>query len=173
MSSRASARGKVAKTKITTWVDERTAGILRAKAAQQEVSMSEVVAQTLGQAVTDDAAEGVGAALLLPSVRGAVRREVGSMSNRLSNLMARSALESAANRRMLFQLLVDEYGEDEAREIARRSWASAVDDLKNPARGYREIMSEAAEEVESSEDAGDAEGVGDGSGESAAGGAER
>lgn len=136
----------MAKTKITTWVDERTAGILRAKAAQHEISMSEVVAQTLQSATKDEAAEGVGAELLLPAVRASVRREVSKMSDRLSNLMARSALESAADRRALYQLLVREFGQEQAREINQQAWTQSVQSLKKPAEGLREILGERAEE---------------------------
>lgn len=134
----------MAKKKLTTWVDERTVGVLRARAAQHEISMSEVVAQTLQNAVRDEAAEGVGTELLLPAVRSAVRREVAKMSDRLSHLMARSALESAADRRALYQILVKEFGQEQAAEINRLSWTQSVESLKKPAEGLREILGERA-----------------------------
>ncbi len=134
-------------------MDERTAGVLRARAAQHEISMSEVVAQTLQEAVRDEAAEGVGTELLLPAVRATVRREVGRMSDRLSHLMARSALESAADRRALYQILVKEFGQEQAREINRRSWVQSVESLKRPAEGLREILGERAGDDLGSEDA--------------------
>lgn len=142
----------MSKVKVTTWVDERTAGILRARAAQNEVSMSEACAQTLQAAVKEEAAEGVGAELLLPSVRAAVRREVGRMSDRLSHLMARSALESAADRRALYQILVREFGQEQAAEINRRAWAQSVESLKKPAEGLREILGERVEEEADGQD---------------------
>jgi hypothetical protein len=46
----------VSKVKITTWVDERTAGIIRGLAAQHEVSVSEMCAQLLQRGVEEDAA---------------------------------------------------------------------------------------------------------------------
>lgn len=141
----------MSKVKITTWVDERTAGVLRATAAQHEVSISEACATTLQKALRDEAAEGIGAELLLPAVRGAVRREVGKMSDRLSNLMVRGALESAAQRRAAYQLLVQEFGREEAAKINREAWTQGVQSLKRPAEGLREILGEREEEAEDPE----------------------
>lgn len=132
----------MSKVKITTYVDEKTAGILRARAAQNEISMSEACSNTLQAAVKDEAAEGVGTELLLPAVRGAVRREVRRMSDRLAVLLARSALDSSAERRALYQLLVAEFGPDEAAEINRRAWMRAVADLRSPSQGLREILAD-------------------------------
>ncbi len=115
----------MAKVKITAWVDERTAGVLRALAAQHEISVSEATAQTLQRAVEDRAAEGIGTELLLPAVKGAVRREVARMGDRLAHLMARSALESATGRRLLFQLLAEEIGRDEANRRNRSAWTAS------------------------------------------------
>ena len=136
----------MAKVKITAWVDERTAGVLRALAAQHEISVSEATAQTLQRAVEDRAAEGVGTELLLPAVKGAVRREVAKMGDRLAHLMARSALESATGRRLLFQLLAEEIGRDEANLRNRSAWSSSVESLKKPAEGLREVLGEASED---------------------------
>jgi len=132
----------LAKVKITAWVDERTVGVLRALAAQHEISVSEVTAQTLQRAVEDRAAEGVGTELLLPAVKGAVRREVARMGDHLAHLMARSALESATGRRLLFQLLAEEIGREEANRRNRSAWAASVESLKKPAEGLREILGE-------------------------------
>lgn len=138
--------GALAKVKITAWVDERTAGVLRALAAQHEISVSEATAQTLQRAVEDRAAEGVGTELLLPAVKGAVRREVARMGDRLAHLMARSALESATGRRLLFQLLAEEIGRDEANLRNRSAWTASVESLKKPAEGLREVLGEASED---------------------------
>jgi len=136
----------LAKVKITAWVDERTAGVLRALAAQNEISVSEATAQTLQRAVKDRAAEGVGAELLLPAVRGAVRREIARMGDRLAHLMVRSALEGATGRRLLFQLLAEEIGPEEANLRNRSAWTASVESLKTPAEGLREILGEASED---------------------------
>jgi len=132
----------VAKVKITTWVDERTAGVLRATAAQNEVSVSEAAALLLRRGVEDRAAEEVGTELLIPAVRGAVRREVAGMSDRLSRLLARSTLEAAATRRLTFQLLVAAYGADRAREMNQEAFKMAVGSMRSPAAPLRELLNE-------------------------------
>ena len=119
---------------------------MRALAAQNEISVSEATAQTLQRAVQDRAAEGVGAELLLPAVRGAVRREVARMGDRLAHLMVRSALEGATGRRLLFQLLAEEIGPEEANLRNRSAWTASVESLKKPAEGLREILGEASED---------------------------
>ena len=68
---------RVSKVKITAWVDERTASMIKGLAAQQGVSVSELCAELLRRGVEEDAAGGVGAEVLLPAVRASVRREVG------------------------------------------------------------------------------------------------
>jgi hypothetical protein len=136
----------VSKVKITTWVDERTAGIIRGLAVQQGVSVSELCAQLLRRGVEEDAAGGVGAEVLLPAVRASVRREVGRMSDRLAHLLARSALESAAARRVVYQLLVGELGPEDARHANEVAWTRSVESLKKPARGLREILEEVSED---------------------------
>jgi hypothetical protein len=135
----------VAKVKITTWVDESTAGVLRGLAAQGGVSVSEFCAQKLRLAVEEDAAGGIGAEMLVPAVRTAVRREVERMSDRLAHLLVRSALESAAARRVVLQVLVGELGREEALAVNDAAWTGSVESLKRPARGLREILGEGAE----------------------------
>ena len=81
--------------------------------------------------------------MLLPAVRGAVRREVGRMSDRLAHLLARSALESATGRRLLFQLLAEEFGQEEANRRNRATWTAGVQSMKKPAEGLREILDKA------------------------------
>jgi hypothetical protein len=132
----------VSKVKITTWVDERTASAIKGLAAQHGVSVSEMCAQLLRREVEEDAAGGVGAEILLPAVRAAVRREVGRMSDRLAQLLARSALESAAARRVAFQLLAEELGVEEANRRNQAAWRGSVESLKKPAEGLREILEE-------------------------------
>ena len=83
------------KVKVTTWVDERTVDVVRGLAAQNGVSMSEMCAEMLRVSVAERAGE-VGAELLLPALRGAIRREVAKMSDRLAHLSSRGAYESAA-----------------------------------------------------------------------------
>jgi hypothetical protein len=57
--------------------------------------------------------------------------------------MGRSALESATGRRLLFQLLAEEMGQEEANRRNRAAWMASVQSLKKPAEGLREILGEA------------------------------
>jgi hypothetical protein len=132
----------VSKVKITAWVDERTASVIKGLATQQGVSVSEMGARLLRRGIEEDAAGGVGAEVLLPAVRASVRREVGRMGDRLAHLLARSALESAAARRVAFQLLAEELGVEEANRRNKAAWKGSVESLKKPAEGLREILEE-------------------------------
>jgi hypothetical protein len=134
----------VSKVKITAWVDERTASVIKGLATQQGVSVSEMGARLLRRGIEEDAAGGVGAEVLLPAVRASVRREVGRMGDRLAHLLARSALESAAARRVAFQLLAEELGVEEANRRNKAAWKGSVESLKKPAEGLREILEEGA-----------------------------
>lgn len=131
------------KVKITTWVDERTVGVLRGLAAQNNVSMSEVCAQMLKTSVAERGDE-VGVELLLPAIRSSIRNEVGKMSDRLAKLMSRSAYEGAAARRLIFQLLTEELGEEDANARNRAAWKSSVESLKRPVEGLLEILDESS-----------------------------
>ena len=135
----------MSKVKITTWVDEETAGVIRGLAAQNEVTVSELCALMLKRGVEEHAAGGVGVEVLLPAVKGAVRREVAAMADRLARLLARSALEGAASRRLVYQLLVEELGPERAREANEGAWRGSVESLKRPARGLREVLDGVAE----------------------------
>ena len=137
----------MSKVKITTWVDEETAGIVRGLAAQNGVSVSELCALMLKRGVEEQAAGGVGVEVLLPAVRGAVRREVAGMTDKLARLMARSALESEASRRLVYQLLVEELGTERARESNQVALVGSVERLQRPARGLRELLDVAGEGV--------------------------
>jgi hypothetical protein len=136
-------------------------------AAQQGASVSEMCAQLLRRGVEEDAAGGVGAEILLPAVRASVRREVGRMSDRLAQLLARSALESAAARRVAFQLLAEELGVEEANRRNKAAWKGSVESLKKPAEDLREILEEGAPR-----DGAPRDGAGGGGAEAASGGGE-
>ena len=129
------------KVKVTTWVDERTVDVVRGLAAQNGVSMSEMCAEMLRVSVAERAGE-VGAEVLLPALRGAIRREVAKMSDRLAHLSSRSAYESAASRRLVFQLLAEEFGPEEANARNRAAWKASVESLRKPVEGLREILDE-------------------------------
>ena len=53
----------------------------------------------------------------------------------------------AAQRRAAYQLLVQEFGREEAAKINREAWTQGVQSLKKPAEGLREILGEREEEA--------------------------
>jgi hypothetical protein len=147
------------KVKVTTWVDGETAGVLRGLAAQHGVSMSEMCAERLRASVAEHAGE-VGVEVLLPALRAAIRREVGGMADRFAHLLARSALESAASRRTVYQLLVRELGAEDARRANEAAWSGSIESLKRPARGLQELLGEFAGDEDGAVDLGVEAGAG-------------
>jgi hypothetical protein len=129
----------MSKTKVTVWVSEATAQAIRELAEARGSTVSQVAARELEKIIEGDAAQ-VGVGPVVDRVERAVTREVARMTERLSALLVRTALESAADRRSLFQLMVKEFGEEKARSIMQSSWTAAVASLKKPAAGVREIL---------------------------------
>ena len=78
--------------------------------------------------------------LLGLAVQGVVKREVGRMSDRLAHLLARTALEAATARRLVFQLLTRHLTPEEARRLNQAAWTGSVDSLRKPAQGLRELL---------------------------------
>ncbi len=137
------------KTKVTTWVTRAALRDLRDLAAAHQLTVSRVAADILERGLKERA-ETAGFGLLGPAVEGAVKREVGRMSDRLAHLIARTALESATARRLVFQLLVRQLTTDEARRLNHAAWTGSVDSLRKPAEGLREILGPPADEPEPS-----------------------
>ena len=81
--------------------------------------------------VEENAVGGVGAEVLPPAVRAAVRWEVGSMAYRFAHLLARGALESAATRRPVYRLLVRELGVEDARRANEAAWTGRMISFKS------------------------------------------
>lgn len=130
----------MAREPITLWVEPTTRKTLTQLAATQRLSISKVAASYLESAVHDHG-ESVGAELVVPAVEAAVRREVAGMSDRLSRLLARNALESATTRRLLFNLLLEHgYNHDEAKNLNNAAWEKAVESLKRPLEALHEIL---------------------------------
>lgn len=131
----------MAREPLTIWVEPNARKTLCNLAASQRVSVSKVAAAFLEQAVNNHA-ESVGAELVVPAVEAAVRREVAGMSDRLARLQARTALESATSRRLLFNLLlVSGYQPQEARGLNDAAWQKAVESLKRPLEAIQEVLS--------------------------------
>jgi hypothetical protein len=128
-----------AKTKVTTWVGRDVLRSLRDLAAAHHLTVSQVAAEILERGLREQA-ETAGLGLLGPAVQGAVKREVGRMSDRLAHLLARTALESATARRLVFQLLTRYLTPEEARRLNQADWTGSVDSLRKPAQGLRELL---------------------------------
>lgn len=127
-------------------VYERVKGL----AAEEDVSLSEAVNALLKRAVMHRDT-GRWYDLFGPAVEAVIIREIRSMSNRLSTLTARTALEATAAREMVRNELMLTYAQmypdatpEEVRErvnaVRERAWSHAVADLKKPAQGVREII---------------------------------
>jgi nucleotide-binding universal stress UspA family protein len=129
----------MAKVKMTVWVSDSAARAIRELAEARGSTVSQVAARELEKIIEGDAAQ-VGVGPVVDRVERAVTREVARMTERLSTLLARTALEAAADRRSLFQLMVKEFGEEKARSIMQSSWTAAVASLRKPAEAIREIL---------------------------------
>jgi hypothetical protein len=127
------------KTKVTTWITREALRSLRDLAAAHKLTVSQVAADILERGLKERA-ETAGLGLLGPAVEGVVKREVGRMSDRLAHLIARTALESATARRLVFQILARQLTTDEARRLNQAAWTGSVDSLRKPSEGLREIL---------------------------------
>ena len=127
------------KTKVTTWVTTDALRSLRDLAVAHKLTVSQVAADILERGLRERA-ETAGLGLLGPAVEGVVKREVGRMSDRLAHLIARTALESATARRLVFQILVRQLTAEEARRLNQAAWTGSVDSLRKPSEGLREIL---------------------------------
>ena len=131
----------MAREPLTLWIEPKSRKTLCDLAASRNLSVSKVAAAYLERAVNDHA-ESVGAELVVPAVEAAVRREVAGMSDRLARLQARTALESATARRLLFNLLLASgYESGEARGLNDAAWQKAVESLKRPLEAIQEVLS--------------------------------
>ena len=127
------------KTKVTTWITHDALRSLRDLAAVHQLTVSQVAADILERGLKERV-ETAGLGLLGPSIQGVVKREVGRMSDRLANLIARTALEAATARRLVFQLLVRQLTTDEARA---RPNCPPLPLLRGPAVAQRRVPAEA------------------------------
>lgn len=136
------------KRPVTAHLDPDLHAALHAMVVEEEVTLSEAINALLRRAVMHRDT-GRWWDLFGPSVEARIRAEVGGMSNRLAHLLARTALESAADREMLrrkiaAELVTSGYSADEAQQMAQRekdrAWNYAVNDLKKPSAGVRELL---------------------------------
>jgi hypothetical protein len=127
------------KERVTAWVKPDVSATLAAMAGAQRTTVSELAAAILERGVKQEA-EAVGLELILPAVERQVQRTGRYVADRLANLLARSALDAASSRRLLYQLLVQEVGEERAKKLYESSWNAGVASLKKPSAGVRELL---------------------------------
>ena len=130
-----------AKQKLTIWVKPRTAEYIRYQAQHKNLTISEAADALLETAFREDA-EVTGAELISVALKNEMRREFGGLGNRMTNLLARAALEGISARYMAYQLLADGRGEEEAKAANRAAWNYAVNQLKRPSAPFRELLQE-------------------------------
>ncbi len=129
------------KVKVATSVDAETAQTLRDQAALHHLSLSQVAAELLAGSVKDRSANGE-TVLFFAEIRQTIHRDIGRMADRLAYLLVRSGLEAGATRREVFNLLVRS-GLDlaAAKRIHDAAWHAAVEALRKPVAGLRELAS--------------------------------
>ena len=130
----------MSKRKLTIWVDESTDQRVRDLAAMHNLTLSETAGSYLEQAIRAKA-ETLGMDLLTPIIEAAVRREVGRMSERLARLLARTALEAASTRRIVYNQLIRQGVDAEtAKAINDQSWQRSVESLNKPLAAVDELI---------------------------------
>ncbi len=129
------------KVKVAASVDAETAQTLRDRAALHHLSLSQVAAELLAGSVKDRSANGE-TVLFFAEIRQTIHRDIGRMADRLAYLLVRSGLEAGATRREVFNLLVRS-GLDlaAAKRIHDAAWHAAVEALRKPVAGLRELAS--------------------------------
>jgi len=123
------------KRKITLWVDEVVADKVETIAKVEKLTVSQIGARLLERGVTDYA-DGMAWDVLGDRVETVLRKEIGRMSDRLSNLVIRGAIESSAIRRLLFADLVTKHGRVQADSMRQFTYADALTALKKPIEGW-------------------------------------
>ena len=130
----------MSKRKLTIWVDESTDQRVRDLAAMHNLTLSETAGSYLESAIQAKA-ETLGMDLLTPIIEAAVRREVGRMSERLARLLARTALEAASTRRIVYNQLIRQGVDAEtAKAINDQSWQRSVESLSKPLAAIDELL---------------------------------
>jgi hypothetical protein len=127
------------KQRVTAWVKPQIAETLAAMAGAQRLTVSEVAANLLEHSITQES-EQIGSSLILPAVERQIQKTGRYIADRLANLLARSALDAASSRRLLFQLLAREFGEEKARQMYESSWNGAISSLRKPSAGVKELL---------------------------------
>lgn len=128
-----------AREKLTIYVSSDVAARIRGRAEQEGVSISEIGEQLLNRAVLERA-ESDWWAYAGARVSQVVREEVRGMSDRIALLLARSAIEAGMSRNLLTASLAEEKSREVVQDWVSRAEQAAVDRLKKPSQGVRELL---------------------------------
>ena len=129
----------MSKTKVTVWLEDKLLAVIDDQAKAQGLSRSAVTSAHL-ERVLRQGAEESGVALIVPTIKELLRREVGAMSDRLAHLLVRAALEAATARSLVYNEAVHRAGPEAAQEAHKEAYAASVARLKGPAKGLLELL---------------------------------
>ena len=127
------------KQPITTWLRPHIYKHLQDLAGAKGLTVSTLAAELLEQRLKQHA-ESAGTELVVPVVEATVRRELSFVAERLARLLARSALEAATSRRLLFNVLIQEgLTPQQAKTMNDAAWTRSVESLKQPLAAVQEV----------------------------------
>jgi hypothetical protein len=122
------------KVKLSVWVDQRIAQVIRDQASSASSTLSEQAAHLLERAVHQDLEQPIGVEVFIPAVLNAVRRELALRLEPVETLCTQNAIQTDAARRELFQLCVDRFGAETAARIRKTAWLEAKSNLETITR---------------------------------------
>ena len=118
------------KDRVTVWIEAPVLGTLRARAAVEQRSISDLVNEIVVERVRDGISPADGFDVLLPAltaeVHSAVHQSVDGLNSRLKHLLSKALVAGLSNRMMVFQLLAAEFGAEAARTIYDEATAEAT-----------------------------------------------
>jgi hypothetical protein len=132
------------KVHIGVWVRPEVARTLEGLVAATRLSKSEVASRYL-EAGLKEKAEHAGTELVVPALEAAIDHAMdraGMMiADKLSNLLARTALEAGATRQMVLAHLSGQVkSPGDVRAVAEQAWSRSLDSLRKPSEGVRELL---------------------------------
>lgn len=119
---------------VYVYLEPEVAEALRRLAQAHRLPLSQVAARLLKEAMQREADTST-ATLFLPAVQQTIRQEVGRMSHRLAHLLARTALEAATARRLLYHHMAYPTAplpDSHLKEIHNQAWQLSVERLRQP-----------------------------------------
>lgn len=127
------------KARVCISVSPELENLLKRQATEENISVSALASNYLELAIKTRQ-DLVATQLLGPKLQATIKQEVRSMANRLAHLLARTALTTEANRQLIFQLLVKEFGSETAFRYRDKAWEGSVEGLKKPLKGLVDIL---------------------------------